>query len=101
MAKCPHCSEALENGLATFCGACGKAIGAAPAEARLKRDLEGEAHVLRLSALSGVGRQLGGRYGVRGVPTFLLFDGSGEMVHYQVGRLDANRIKVEIDAMGR
>jgi thioredoxin-related protein len=57
--------------------------------------------VLRLSALSSVGRQLSGRYGVRGVPTFLLFDGSGELVHYQVGRLDANRIKVELDSLGR
>ena len=66
---------------------------------RLERDLEGQAQVLRLSALSSVGRQLGGRYGVRGVPTFLLFDGAGEMVHYQVGRLDAERIKVEIDSM--
>jgi thioredoxin-related protein len=56
--------------------------------------------VLRLSAYSTVGRQLASRYGVRGVPTFLLFDGHGEMVHYQVGRLDANRIKVEIDAIG-
>lgn len=68
---------------------------------RLERDLEGQAQVLRLSAYSSVGRQLASRYGVRGVPTFLLFDGSGEMVHYQVGRLDANRIKVEIDAIGR
>ena len=57
--------------------------------------------MLRLSAYSTVGRQLASRYGVRGVPTFLLFDGNGEMVHYQVGRLDANRIKVEIDAIGR
>ena len=68
---------------------------------RLERDLEGEAQVLRLSAYSAVGRQLASRYGVRGVPTFLLFDGTGEMVHYQVGRLDANRIQVEIDAIGR
>jgi thioredoxin-related protein len=57
--------------------------------------------VLRLSAYSTVGRQLASRYGVRGVPTFLLFDGNGEVVHQQMGRLDANRIKVEIDAIGR
>jgi thioredoxin-related protein len=68
---------------------------------RLERDLEGQAQVLRLSALSSIGRQLGAQYGVRGVPTFLLFDGSGQMVHYQVGRLDANRVKVEIDSLGR
>ena len=57
--------------------------------------------MLRLSAYSTVGRQLASRYGVRGVPTFLLFDGNGEVVHQQMGRLDANRIKVEIDAIGR
>jgi thioredoxin-related protein len=74
---------------------------AKPVVDRLERDLAGEAHVLRLSAISGVGRQLAGRYGVRGVPTFLLFDGSGEMVHYQVGRLDANRVKVEIEMLER
>jgi cytochrome c-type biogenesis protein len=74
---------------------------AKPVVDRLERDLEGEARVLRLSAFSTVGRQLAGRHGVRGVPTFLLFDGSGKMVHYQVGRLDADRIKVEIEALGR
>lgn len=68
---------------------------------RLERDLEGRAQVLRLSALSSVGRQLGARYGVRGVPTFLLFDGTGQMVHYQVGRLDADEAKAQIDSLGR
>ena len=68
---------------------------------RLERDLEGQAQVLRLSAWGSVGRQLAARYGVRGVPTFLLFDGSGQMIHYQVGRLDAERVKAEIDSLGR
>lgn len=68
---------------------------------RLERDLEGQAEVLRLSAWSSVGRQLSARYGVRGVPTFLLFDGSGQQVSYQVGRLDADRVKAEIDSLGR
>jgi thioredoxin-related protein len=67
----------------------------------LERDLEGQAQVLRLSAWSSVGRQVVARYGVRGVPTFLLFDGTGELVHHQAGRLDANRVKVEIDALRR
>ena len=74
---------------------------AKPVVDRLERDLQGTAQVLKLSAWSSVGRELGARYGVRGVPTFLLFDGSGEMVHYQVGRLDAERVKAEIELMGR
>jgi thioredoxin-related protein len=57
--------------------------------------------VLRLSAWNKVGRELSSRYGVRGVPTFLLFDGEGQMVHYQVGRLDADEIKDQVDSMGR
>ena len=68
---------------------------------RLEADLEGQGHVLRLSAFSTVGRQLAGRFGMRGVPTFLLFDGAGNMVHSQVGRLDANRMKAEIELMER
>jgi thioredoxin-related protein len=68
---------------------------------RLERDLEGQAQVLRLSVGSPVGRQLAAQYGVRGVPTFLLFDGSGRMIHYQVGRLDAERVKAEIGSIGR
>lgn len=74
---------------------------AKPVVDRLERDLEGQASVLRLSAWSSVGRQLGAQYGVRGVPTFFLFDGSGEMIHYQVGRLDADQIKAEIDSLRR
>ena len=66
---------------------------------RLERDLEGQAEVLRLSAISGIGRELAGRYGVRGVPTFFLFDGTGELVSYQVGRLDAALVQSEIQAL--
>lgn len=68
---------------------------------RLEKDLEGEAQVLRLSAFSAVGRQIAGRFGVRAVPTFLLFDGAGNMVHSQVGRLDGDRMKTEIELLGR
>lgn len=57
--------------------------------------------MLRLSTGSTLGRELAARYGVRGVPTFLLFDGAGNMVHYQVGRLDPARVKAEIEELGR
>ena len=74
---------------------------AKPVVDRLERDLEGQAQVLRLSIMSSVGREFAARYGVRGVPTFLLFDGAGQMFHYQVGRLDAERVIVEINSLGR
>jgi hypothetical protein len=38
---------------------------------------------------------------VRGVPTFFLFDGDGQMIHYQVGRLDADRVHADLDSLGR
>ena len=68
---------------------------------RLEQDLEVQAEVLRLSAWSSVGRQLSARYGVRGVPTFLLFDGSGQLTQRQAGRLDADQVQAEIDSLGR
>jgi thioredoxin-related protein len=74
---------------------------AKPVVDRLERDLAGQMDILRVSAWNKVGRQLSSRYGVRGVPTFLLFDGKGEMVHYQVGSLDADLIKDEINSMER
>ena len=74
---------------------------AKPVVDRLERELSGEATVLRLSSGGPVGRQLAARHGVRGLPTFLLFDGSGTMVHYQVGRLDAPKMKAEIDSLRR
>jgi len=63
--------------------------------------LAGEPPVLRLSIGGPVGRQLAARYGVRGVPTFVLLDGVGSVVHRQVGRLDAARVKLEIEALRR
>jgi thioredoxin-related protein len=74
---------------------------AKPVVDRLERDLAGQASVLRLSLWSSVGRELAARYGVRGVPTFLLFDGTGELVHHQVGRLDSDQVKTEIEKIRR
>ncbi len=68
---------------------------------RLERDLKDEMQVLRLGAGSSVGRQLGARYGVRGVPSYILFDGTGTVIQTQIGRLDADRIRAEIDSLAR
>lgn len=51
----------------------------------LERELGEEAHVLRLSVTNDVSARLAGRYGVRVVPTFVLLDGSGEVVLTQTG----------------
>ena len=59
----------------------------------LERELEGQARVVRLSALSAMGQEVAQRYGVRGVPTFLIFDGRGELIGRQVGFPKRSEIK--------
>ncbi len=62
----------------------------------LERDLKGQAAVLRLDMLSGIGRDAASQYGVKAVPTTLLFDGNGQVVLRQVGSVDAGAIRVQI-----
>jgi thioredoxin-related protein len=65
----------------------------------LERDLEGQAQVLRLSVLDDVGGQLAMRYGVRGVPTFVLLDGAGDVVLAQGGIPDKQAIQVAVSRL--
>ena len=59
----------------------------------LERELEGQARVVRLSALNAMGQEIAHRYGVRGVPTFLIFDGQGELIGRRVGFPNRSDIK--------
>ena len=59
----------------------------------LERELEGQARVVRLSVLSELGQQVAQRHDVRSVPTFLVFDGQGNLIERQVGFPDRGRIK--------
>ncbi|MCS7283876.1 MAG: thioredoxin family protein [Anaerolineae bacterium] len=65
---------------------------AKPVVDRLERDLEGRAKVLRIDAFSQVGQTLVRQYGIRAVPTFLVFDGNGEAVYVQAGLPDREAI---------
>ena len=67
----------------------------------LERELEGQARVMRLSVMGSVGRELAARYGVLGVPTFVLLNGAGEVVLKQVGMPDRNGIKATLMDLGR
>ena len=51
----------------------------------IERDLEGRASVIRLSVVSEVGSRAAQQYGVRGVPTLIIFDGNGQVVETSVG----------------
>ncbi len=65
----------------------------------MERDLKGKSAVLRLDALSPVGRQVAGQFGVRGVPTLIVVDGNGRLVLTQVGRLQAAEVVAEVDRL--
>ena len=58
----------------------------------IERKLENQAQVLRLNVMDEVGNTLAQRYGVRGVPTFVLLNGDGEVMLKQVGTLKQEAI---------
>jgi thioredoxin-related protein len=66
----------------------------------LEKDLKGQAEVARLSILSEVGREVGQRYGVRSVPTFLIFDGEGTLIGREVGFPNRGRIASLVSGAG-
>jgi len=55
--------------------------------------------VLRLNAMDEVGGQLATRYGVRGVPTLILLDGSGKLVLQQAGMPQRDEINAAVDEL--
>lgn len=65
----------------------------------IERQLEERAEVLRVNVMSSVGRQLGARYGVRGLPTFVLLDGAGEVVLKEVGMPQREKITAAVEQL--
>ncbi len=63
-----------------------------PVVDRLEQELAGQAQVLRLNVSSSVNVKLAMRYGVRGVPAFLLLDGTGKVVWGQGGAPSRDKI---------
>jgi thioredoxin-related protein len=66
---------------------------------RLERELQGRAQVLRLNVMDDVGGSLALRYGVRGVPTFVLLDGAGQVVLAQAGMPDRTEIVAAVERL--
>ncbi len=62
----------------------------------LEQDLKGRAAVLRLDLMSSVGREAASAYGVKVVPTMLLFDGQGQVVLKQSGTVSAGPIRTKM-----
>lgn len=70
-----------------------------PVVDRLEQELEGQAQVLRLNVSSSVNVNLAMRYGVRGVPTFLLLDGAGNVVWGQAGAPNKGKIIAAVNEL--
>jgi thiol-disulfide isomerase/thioredoxin len=65
----------------------------------IERDLQGQAKVMRLNVLGGLGSQVAQRYGVRGVPTLIVLDGSDSPVKYVVGIPNRQAVVQQVQAL--
>lgn len=71
---------------------------AKPVVDRLERELDGTAKVLRIDVMSRTGLALAREYGVSAVPTFIVFDGKGQVVYTQAGLPDRAAIRAAVRA---
>ena len=65
----------------------------------LEDKLQGKAKVVRLDVFSQIGRQAARRYGVRGTPTLIVVDGTGQVVLGQIGIPRPGPILKQVDAL--
>ena len=65
----------------------------------IESDLEGQAKVIRLSILSSLGRQATQRYGVRGGPAIIIFDGAGNIVEQRTGIPNRKNIVEQVNIL--
>jgi thioredoxin-related protein len=62
----------------------------------IEKDLEGQAQVVRLGVMSGLGIDAARRYGVQGVPTLVIFDGAGGIAAQRVGVPDRDAVVEQV-----
>jgi thiol-disulfide isomerase/thioredoxin len=51
----------------------------------IEKDLQGRAKVIRLNMLSRLGREAAKRFAVSAMPTLLVLDGKGDVLHRHAG----------------
>ena len=54
----------------------------------IERDTKGRARVVRVDSGSSLGQELGGRFGIRALPTTIVLDGQGVEVGRYAGLVD-------------
>jgi hypothetical protein len=67
----------------------------------LARDLGDTAKVIRLDVFTPLGQQMAVRYGARGVPTFVVLDGQGNVFRASSGIPDVGAIKAAVAELRR
>ena len=65
----------------------------------LEKDLKGKADVIRLNAMTSIGRQAAAHFGARGLPTLVLVDGNGEVVLTQVGIVRPGAVLEQVEQL--
>jgi thioredoxin-related protein len=65
----------------------------------LERELTGRLQVVRLDVMSTIGWQAANSYEARGLPTFLLFNGQGQVVYRQAGLINRERVREIISTL--
>ena len=65
----------------------------------LENDLRGKASVLRLNVRDEVGVSAARQFGVRGVPSFFVLNGQGQVVHAQAGVPNRAYITAQVEAL--
>lgn len=72
---------------------------AKPVVDRLETALQGRAEVVRVDALRGPGPAIFRKYGVRALPTMLVFDGQGNLVYSRGGIPDSAAIEQTVNGL--
>jgi hypothetical protein len=65
----------------------------------LENDLRDKAPVLRLNVQDEVGMSAARQFGVRGVPSFFVLNGQGQVVHAQAGVPNRANITAQVEAL--
>jgi thiol-disulfide isomerase/thioredoxin len=89
--------EALAGGRPTllefYSNGWSSCLVAKPVVDRLERELAEQVQVLRLSVYGDAGRAAAGRYAVRAVPSFVVFDAEGTAVAQSSGLPDGSKLR--------
>ena len=59
---------------------------------RIEKDLQDNAQVVRLDTRHAIGAELADTYSIRQVPSLLVFNGNGKVVHHGIGIPDPDHV---------